>query len=457
MISIVIPAWNEANTIRRVVAMCMNGEKVSQVIVVDDQSDDGTADLAREAGAEVMISQRRGKGISMKEGLDAAKNELIVFLDADIDPYPEQTIENLTATLLANQADFVKGSFTRNAGRVTLLVAKPLLSIFYPALAAFNQPFSGMIAGRKSFFARLEFSNDYGVDVGILIDMYLMKARAVSVTIGHIENKSKPWVQLGKMTHEVSRAIISRSQRQDPEQTENEMETIEAIQQQFGKTITEKLAQHRRMIIFDTDNTILEGRFINRCADLFGFKDQLIELWQKEKDPIILTKRIGRLLKGRSMDELLEVAENIPMVQDIREVVDAYKQEGFIVGIISNSYLLITNYVKQQLKADFSIAHKLEYVEGRATGEVQLPSYFFASADPLCTHGYCKTHAMQAACKKYNVAAKNCIVVGDSMDDLCMILSAGKGFAFRPTDLLREQPLEQIDERSFRRLLTEIY
>jgi glucosyl-3-phosphoglycerate synthase len=80
------------------------------------------------------------------------------------------------------------------------------------------------------------------------------------------------------MSHKVFRAIISNAQRQDPEQTEDEMETIVAIQQQFGKTITEKLAQHRRMIIFDTDNTILEGRFINRCADLFGFKDQLIEL-----------------------------------------------------------------------------------------------------------------------------------------------------------------------------------
>ncbi|TAH05831.1 MAG: glycosyltransferase, partial [Sphingobacteriales bacterium] len=256
MISVVIPAWNEASTIRQVIAMCMNSEKVSQVIVVDDQSDDGTADLAREAGAEVIISQRRGKGISMKEGVELAKNELIVFLDADIDPYPDQTIENLTAPLFADQADFVKGSFTRNAGRVTLLVAKPLLSIFYPALAAFNQPLSGMIAGRKSFFSRLEFSNDYGVDVGILIDMYLMKARTVSVTIGHIENKSKPWEQLGKMSHEVSRAIISRAQRQDPEQTEDEMETIVAIQQQFGKTITEKLAQHRRMIVFDMDNTI---------------------------------------------------------------------------------------------------------------------------------------------------------------------------------------------------------
>ncbi|MFN5477018.1 MAG: hypothetical protein ACK484_10575 [Sphingobacteriales bacterium] len=88
------------------------------------------------------------------------------------------------------------------------------------------------------------------------------------------------------------------------------------------------------------------------------------------------------------------------MAPNIREVVDVYKQENFIVGIISNSYVLVTNYAKQQLKADFCMAHKLEYIEGRATGEVQLPSYFFASADPVCAHGYCKTHALQSACKK---------------------------------------------------------
>ncbi len=456
MISVVIPVWNEAATIRQVVEMCKKSAQVSQIIVVDDQSDDNTVLLAQEAGAEVITSKKRGKGISMKEGVDACTQEIIVFLDGDIDPYPDQTIENLTQPLLDDQADFVKGSFTRNAGRVTLLVAKPLLSIFYPALSSFNQPLSGMIAGKKSFFTRLEFSNDYGVDVGILIDMYLMKARMAAVSIGYIENKSKPWDQLGIMSHEVSRAIISRAQRQDPEHTEDEMETIETIQQQFGKTISEKLARHHRMIIFDMDNTILDGRFIDRCADQFGFRDQLWDLRQREKDPIILTKKIGRLLKGRSMDELLEVAESIPMVSDIREVVDAYKQQEFIVGIISNSYLLVTNYIKQQLKADFSMAHKLEYIEGRATGEVHMPSYFFAASDPLCQHGYCKTHALQSACRKYNVAPENCIAVGDSMDDLCMILSSGKGFAFRPTDRLGEQSVEKIEERSFRRLLTEI-
>jgi glycosyltransferase involved in cell wall biosynthesis len=173
---------------------------VSEVIVVDDKSEDRTAAVAQNAGAKVVISETRGKGISMKEGIEAATNDLIIFLDADIDPYPEGSIQNLAAPLLADETDFVKGAFARNAGRVTELVAKPLLAILFPGLSHFSQPLSGMVAGKKSFFNKIEFFNDYGVDIGILIDMYLMKARVREVHIGYIENKSKPWEALGKMS-----------------------------------------------------------------------------------------------------------------------------------------------------------------------------------------------------------------------------------------------------------------
>ncbi len=454
MVTVIIPALNEEQTIGNVVKTCLAHEAVNEVIVVDDQSNDDTVPNAIAAGSSVIISKKRGKGYSMKEGIDAAKNEIVVFLDADIDPYPEGTIEKLVRPILNDEADFVKGSFARNAGRVTLLVAKPLLSIFYPGLSHFEQPLSGMIAGKKKFFSRLEFFNDYGVDIGILIDMYLMKARIREVNIGYIENKSKPWEALGKMSQEVSRAIITRAQRHVPEIAEEEIETVSFIQNEMTKTITEKLSGYNKMIVFDMDNTILDGRFIDECARKYGFTDQLASLRDKEKDPIILTKRIGLLLKGRSIDELLEVVHSIPMISDIQEVIASYKKNDFLVGIISNSYQLITNYVKQQLHADFTMSNKLEYFSGIANGEVNMPSYFFAPSDPMCDHGYCKTHALQAACIKYNVSLDNCIAVGDSLDDKCMIEHAGKGFAFRTKEpLLRSVATECIEEKSFSRLL----
>lgn len=211
MLTVIIPALNEAKTLGNVVRYAYSNEYVSEVIVVDDQSVDDSVQVAKAAGARVLISEKRGKGISMKEGLAIAGNEIVVFLDADIDPYPAGMINALAMPLINDTHDFVKASFGRNAGRVTELVAKPLLTILFPDLPAFDQPLSGMIAGRKHFFEKIHFYDDYGVDIGILIDMYLLKARIQEVNIGYIENKSKPWQALSRMSTEVSRVIVEKA------------------------------------------------------------------------------------------------------------------------------------------------------------------------------------------------------------------------------------------------------
>jgi phosphoserine phosphatase len=455
MLTVIIPALNEEKTIGNVVKFCLADPLVSEVIVIDDKSEDNTISIAENSGARVIISETRGKGISMKDGILNASNGLLVFLDGDIDPYPENTIKTLTEALISNEADFVKGAFTRNAGRVTELVAKPLLNILFPGLSHFSQPLSGMIAGKKTYFQKIEFFNDYGADIGILIDMYLMKARVQEVNIGYIENKSKPWEALGKMSKEVSRAIINKAQRQQAgELSEEEIYSLETINREMNKVLKEELSGFHKMAVFDMDNTILQGRFIDNCAKAFDFLPQLEDLRAVEKDPIILTKRIGLMLKGRTIDDLLNIAAGMEMIEDVKEVVKELKQKNYIVGIISSSYTLITNYIKQNIGADFSLAFHLEFFEGRTSGEVNLPSYFFGSPDSICGHAFCKTNALQYACEKYNVLVKNCIAAGDSEDDRCMIGHAGKGVAFCTKDELLEKIAgTSIKEKTFRPLL----
>ncbi|MEP6846780.1 MAG: HAD family hydrolase, partial [Panacibacter sp.] len=158
--------------------------------------------------------------------------------------------------------------------------------------------------------------------------------------------------------------------------------------------------------------------------------------------------------KGRTIDELLDVVHKIAMIDDIKEVVADLKARGYKVGIISNSYTLITNYVVKNIGADFSYAIQLEIIEGKATGEVNMASYFFASPESICGHAFCKTNAMQYACEKFNVRFKNCIVVGDSKDDRCMVGHAGQGIAFCTKDeLLKKIASKEIKEQSFRSLL----
>lgn len=217
MVTVIIPALNEERTIGNVVRACWKHPQVTEVLVIDDCSSDNTASEAVRAGASVITSAKKGKGISMMEGVEEASNEVLLFLDGDIDPYPTGTIHALTDPVLSGQADFVKAAFSRNAGRVTELLAKPLLTLLYPELAGFNQPLSGMIAGRKSLFGQVEFLHDYGVDIGILIDMFSMGARIREVNIGYIENKSKPWHCLAKMSTEVASAILFKALRHRPD------------------------------------------------------------------------------------------------------------------------------------------------------------------------------------------------------------------------------------------------
>ena len=456
MVTVIIPTLNEAKTIGNIVGFCLENPFVSEVIVVDDNSEDETVSVASAAGAKIINSKIRGKGISMKEGVQMAGNEILIFLDGDIDPYPPNTINLLATPLIDDEADFVKATFARNAGRVTELVAKPLLNIYYPGLSGFSQPLSGMISGRKIFFKRIDFFNDYGVDIGILIDMYLMKARIKEVNIGYIENNSKPWESLGKMSKEVSRAIIAKAQPQSEfNLPEEEISSIETIQREMHNTLKENLSKYHKLIVFDLDDTIFNGRFIDECASAFGFTRQLEDLRFSEKDPIILTKRIGLLLKGKTMDDLLNIVSGIEMVKDIQEVVHALKEKEYLVGIISHSYLLIANYVRQNIGGDFAYANQLDIYEGKATGEVNMPSYFFASPESICGHSYCKTNALQYACDKYNVSLRNCIVVGDDRDDRCIMAHAGKGVAFCTGDeLLEKIAYISIKEKGFKPLLT---
>ncbi len=455
MITVIIPALNEAETIDKVVAFAKAVPDVSEVIVVDDKSFDNTVVISKNAGAKIITSTKLGKGASMKDGLLCAANEIVVFLDADIDPYPPETIENLTAPLLNDEADFVKACFGRNAGRVTELVAKPLLNILFPDLTHFSQPLSGMIAGKKSLLQQVEFRDDYGVDAGILIDMHLLNARIKEVNIGYIENKSRPWQALGKMSKEVSQTIIAKAfQHKKPGATLEELQSFSEIRDQMEFAIREGLKNLNKIAFFDMDNTLLRGRFIDTCARFYGFDKELLHIRSSESDPVIITKNIARLMKGLNISQVLAVADSIPLVEDAVEVVAALKKKGYVVGIISDSYDVITQHIKTKIGADFSLSNELEFSKSVATGEVKLPYFFFNHPDSICKHTMCKTNAVQDILAQYKIDMANAIAVGDSENDLCMVKNVGVGVAFcSSNELLNFVADKKINEPSFKAIL----
>ena len=127
MVSVIIPALNEEASVAKVVAIAKKSSLVNEVIVVDDHSFDNTVAQAKKAGASVITSTKLGKGASMLDGLTVATNDLVVYIDADIENYEHNLIDMLVGPIVQEGFDFVKSAFERQAGRVTELVANALI------------------------------------------------------------------------------------------------------------------------------------------------------------------------------------------------------------------------------------------------------------------------------------------------------------------------------------------
>jgi phosphoserine phosphatase SerB len=457
MVSVIIPALNEEKTIRQVINLVSRSPVVDEILMIDDKSHDNTIKQSRLPKVRIYTSPIIGKGNSMRDGMLLAKNEVVVFLDADIVTYPENIAEQLSGPVLKDEADFVKSCFDRQAGRVTELVAKPLLSILFPELAKFSQPLSGMIGARKSMLKKIDFENDYGVDIGILLDMHAMGARIAEVNIGYIENRMQTWEQLGKMSREVSRSILKRVKSIEVNNLET-LENFNVIRTQMDYAIRESLLGKEKMIVFDMDNTLLESSFIITAAQEFDFRDELIKIVTEYSNSYTRTKSIARLMKGRSLDEILGVVDKIKIIDDAASVIKELKKKGYICGIISNSYDVVTNHLKNRLKMDFSIANELEFSKSIATGEVKVPSAFMKNNKSKCNHDFCKSNVLFQLAEKYSIDIKNTIAIGDSENDICLIKESGIGIAFCSNNNYLNLVADRIiSEKSFVQILDIAY
>ena len=195
-VSVCLPTRNEAATVGTVVQRIREelAERVSlvdEIVVMDSMSTDGTVEAARAAGA--VVHQDRdilpelepigGKGDAMWKSLFVHSGDLIVFVDADIRNFDPHFVYGLLGPLLLEEkVEYVKalyerpieqstGVATTGGGRVTEMVARPLLNLFFPELVAVIQPLSGEYAGTRELFEAVPFFTGYGVEFGLLVDI----------------------------------------------------------------------------------------------------------------------------------------------------------------------------------------------------------------------------------------------------------------------------------------------
>lgn len=213
-VSVIIPAHNEEKSIKKVIDSISKSVHNLEVIVIDNCSNDNTFEVAQKCGAKVYSCTKKGKGYAMEMGLEYATNEILVFIDADIIT-ENNIIDILVEPIIDRKVDFVKSTFDRiNGGIVTEIVTKPLLNILYPEMYNFSEPLSGMIASKKSVLEKIRFEKDYGVDIGILLDVIKMKLKVEEVNIGRIENMShlnKTTQIMKDMSIEIMKCILKKS------------------------------------------------------------------------------------------------------------------------------------------------------------------------------------------------------------------------------------------------------
>ena len=233
-ISVCLPARNEAATVGEIVRVIRqelveSAGLVDEILVLDDGSIDGTGVRAATAGATVRavdtilpeLTPGAGKGNAMWRSLFVARGDLICWTDADIRNFDTGLITGLLGPLLVDpETDLVKGYFRRPAdglphggGRVTELVARPLISKLFPDLAGIVQPLSGATAGRRSLLESVPFVEGWGVDFALLVDVAERVGldRMAQVDLGSVEHDRGTLWKLAPQAMAVMTAALRRA------------------------------------------------------------------------------------------------------------------------------------------------------------------------------------------------------------------------------------------------------
>ncbi|HUB35984.1 MAG TPA: glucosyl-3-phosphoglycerate synthase [Solirubrobacteraceae bacterium] len=243
-VSVCLPARECGETVGEIVAALAGLRErgaIDEIVVVDAASPDGTARIAAAAGARVLqeaqlmgeladeLGEVRGKGDAMWRALPELSGEIVCFLDADTEGFSSHYATGLIGPLVCEEEEiaFVKGFYRRpfrqggvslaqGGGRVNHLVGRPALELFYPQLAGFRQPLAGEVAARRELLERVPFATGYGVEIGMLIDVWreVGLAGMAQVDLEEHRNRHQSLQALTGMAGTVLATIAGRLERE---------------------------------------------------------------------------------------------------------------------------------------------------------------------------------------------------------------------------------------------------
>lgn len=259
-VTVVLPALDEQETVAGVIDTIypLLGGLVDELVVLDSGSTDETAARARAAGARVVsreeavpgLAPAPGKGEVLWRSLAGTSGDIIAFVDSDlINPDPAFVPKLLDPLLLGDGIHLVKGYYRRplrvrggedsnGGGRVTELVARPLLAALRPELTCVLQPLGGEYAGTRELLEAVPFAPGYGVEIGLLLDTYdrLGLNAIAQVNLGVRKHRNRPLSELGAMSRQIVGTMLGRCGIPDS-----------------GAPLTQFLVEGESFVSFDTE------------------------------------------------------------------------------------------------------------------------------------------------------------------------------------------------------------
>jgi glucosyl-3-phosphoglycerate synthase len=290
-VSLALPALNEAETVGNVIrtirqALMVDAPLLDEIVLIDSNSTDHTRDIAESLGVPVYVHQqvlpewgaRHGKGEALWKSLHVTRGDIVAWIDTDIVNIHPRFVYGIVGPLLANpRIKFVKGFYRRplkvgeklqagGGGRVTELTARPLLNLFYPELSGVVQPLSGEYAGRRDALEQVPFFSGYGVETGLLIDVFEMHGLSALAQVDLLEriHHNQPLEALSKMSFAILQAVIRKLERR------------------YGQTILDDVNKSMKLIHYEAGSYSLEVE----------------EIVEQERPPIVHVPEYGARHRG---------------------------------------------------------------------------------------------------------------------------------------------------------------
>ncbi len=266
-VSLALPALNEEETVGNVIrtvkeALVTKVPLIDEVVLIDSNSTDRTREIAAGLGLPVYIHQevlpslgpRAGKGEALWKSLYLTCGDIVVWIDTDIvNVHPRFVYGLLGPLILHPEIQFVKGFYRRplkvdnklqagGGGRVTELTARPMLNLFFPELSGIIQPLSGEYGGRRTALEQMPFSSGYGVEIGLLIDIFEKYGLSAIAQVDLQEriHHNQPLESLSKMSFAIIQTVVRR------------------IEKRYGSKLLEDVNKTMKLIRYDQQRLLLD-------------------------------------------------------------------------------------------------------------------------------------------------------------------------------------------------------